>query len=448
MPRVAFHTLGCKVNQYDTEALAALFRGSGYEVVDFGAPADVYVINTCTVTAEGGRKSRQLVRRARRRNPDAVVVVAGCLPQVAADEAAAIPGVDVVVGQTERARMVDLVEAARAARGGAEGAARRPAPLVAVGNVFRAREFEELPIAGFAGRTRAVLKVQEGCNEMCTYCIVPFARGRPRSRRPEEAKAEAARLAAAGYRELVLAGIHLGAYGRDLPERPTLAALLRAVHEVEGIARIRLSSLEPMDVGEDLLEAMAALPRVCPHLHLPLQSGSDAVLRRMGRRYTTAGFRDLVRAARARIPGLAVTTDLIAGFPGETEEDHAATLAFVAEIGFSRLHVFPFSPRAGTPAASYPGQVPRAERERRARELAALGERLALESHRALVGQVVEVLVEGEVPGERLMRGYTPQYVRVSFPGAQELRNRIVLVRITAAGPDGVSGVADPDSAH
>ncbi len=445
---MAVHTLGCKVNQYDSEALAGLFRRSGYRVVDFSAPADVYIINTCTVTSESDRKSRQLIRRARRRNPEAVVVVAGCYSQVAPGEVAAIPGVDVVVGNADRARLVELVEAARAAR--AETGAM---PLVAVDNIFRVRDFEELPIAGFTGRTRAVVKIQEGCNEMCTYCIIPFARGRPRSRRPEEVRAEVERLAAAGFREVVLTGIHLGAYGRDLPDRPALADALRAVHEVAGIARIRLSSLEPMDVGADLLDAIAGLPRVCPHLHLPLQSGSDAVLRRMRRRYTVDDFRTLVRAARARIPDLVVTTDVIAGFPGETEEDHAATLSFLKEIGFSRLHVFPYSPREGTPAASYPDQVPPAVRERRAREVAALGERLALEYHRRLVGHVVEVLVEAEASasggvspetarGEDflLLEGYTPQYVRVRFPGGEELRNGLVRVRVTAAGSAGVLG--------
>ncbi len=432
--RVALHTLGCKVNQYDGEALLDLFRRRGYRVVGFDEPADVYVINTCTVTHEGDRKSRQLIRRARRRNPDAVVVVAGCYAQVAAREVARIPGVDVVLGNADRQRVVDLVEEAR---GGG--------PLLAVGDVFRARGFEELSVAGLTGRTRAVVKVQEGCAEFCSYCIVPYARGRPRSRRPEEARAEVERLAAAGYREVVLAGTHLGAYGCDLEpdaagRRPGLADLLRALHGVEGIARLRLSSLEPMDADEALLRALAELPKVCPHLHLPLQSGSDRVLARMRRRYTTDRFRRLVARARELIPDLAVTTDVMAGFPGETEEDHRATLAFLEEMGFSRLHVFPYSPRAGTPAARLPDQVPAAVKERRVRELLALGRELALAAHRRLVGRTVEVLAEEEVAGDGRLQGYTPDYVRARFPGGGELRNRVVPVRVRAADAEGVEG--------
>lgn len=443
---IAVHTLGCKVNQYDSEALLTLFRERGYRPVDFDRAADVYVINTCSVTREGDRKSRQLVRRARRANPDAVVVVAGCYPQTAPGEAAGIPGVDVILGNRDRRRVVDLVEAVRRARPGA--------PLGSVENVFRLREFEELPIAAFTGRTRAVVKIQEGCAEFCAYCIIPYARGRPRSRRPEHVRAEVERLAAAGYREVVLAGIHLGAYGRDLaPEpggggiggagdRPGLAGVLRLIHDVEGIVRIRLSSLEPMDTGDALLETMAALPKVCPHLHLPVQSGADRVLARMRRRYTSAEFRRLAARARALLPDLGLTTDVMAGFPGETEEDHRATLELLEEIGFARLHVFPFSPRAGTPAARFPDPVPAAVRERRVAELIALGERLSLAFHRRLVGREVEVLVEEEAGGDGRLEGYTPNYVRVRFPGGAELRNRLVRVRVTSADAEGVEGTA------
>lgn len=440
-PTVAVQTLGCKVNQYDSEALLTLFRERGYRPVDFDRAADVYIINTCSVTHEGDRKSRQLVRRARRANPDAVVVVAGCYPQTAPGEVAGIPGVDVVLGNRDRQRVVDLVEAARRERPGT--------PLGSVENIFRLREFEELPITAFTGRTRAVVKIQEGCVEFCTYCIIPYARGRPRSRRPEHVRAEVERLAAAGYREVVLAGIHLGAYGRDLPpgpgaggtgSRPGLAGVLRLIHDVEGIVRIRLSSLEPMDTGDALLETMAALPKVCPHLHLPVQSGSDRVLTRMRRRYTSAEFRRLAERARALLPDLGLTTDVMAGFPGETEEDHRATLELLEEIGFARLHVFPFSPRAGTPAARFPDPVPAAVRERRVAELIALGERLSLAFHRRLVGREVEVLVEGEAGGDGRVEGYTPNYVRVRLPGGAERRNRLVRVRVLSADAEGVEG--------
>lgn len=444
--RVAFHTFGCKVNQYDTESLATLFRRRGYLVVGFEEPADVYVINTCTVTDESDRKARRLIRRVRRRNPEAVVVVAGCYPQTAPGEVAGISGVDVVMGNRDRARVVDLVEASR--REGADRGGAGPAHI-AVDNIFRETAFEELGIEGFQGRTRASLKVQEGCNEFCTYCIIPYARGRPRSRRPGDVRAEVERLVRAGFREVVVTGIHLGAYGRDLPDRPTLAALLEAIHGVTGLLRIRVSSLEPMDVGEDLLDAMAALPKVCPHLHLPLQSGSERVLARMRRRYTAQGFRELVDLARRKIPGVAVSTDLIAGFPGETEDDHAATLAFIREIGFSRLHVFPFSPRKGTPAAADPEQAPRAVREMRARELAAAGERLAAGFNRRFLGREVEVLVEEDL-GDGVFAGYSREYVRVRLqagdgdfgpvPAGTDPRNALAMVLVEDAGAEGLRG--------
>lgn len=434
--RVAAHTLGCKVNQYDTEAMLALFRQRGYTVVDFRDRADVYLINTCTVTHEGDRKSRRLISRARRTNPEAVIVVAGCYPQTAPGEVAGIPGVGVVLGNRDRRRVVELVEEARRRQG---------EPVTAVADIFAEREYEDLPIAGFTGRTRAALKIQEGCNEFCTYCVIPYARGRPRSRRPESIRAEAERLASAGFREVVLTGIHLGAYGRDLPpgpgrRRPGLADVLRLVHEVEGIRRIRLSSLEPMDTGDDLLETMTALPRVCHHLHLAIQSGADRVLERMRRRYTADGFRCLAARARALMPDLGLTTDLIAGFPGETEEDHQATLAYVEEVDFSRLHVFPFSPREGTPAARFPDQVSMEVKERRVRELIALGEWLALAFHQRLVGHPVEVLVESEAGPDGLREGYTSNYVRVRFPSGEGLTNQLVTVRAVAADADGISG--------
>lgn len=433
--RVAFHTLGCKVNQYDTEAMAEVFRRGGYSTVSFDYPADVYVINTCTVTHESDRKSRQLIRRARRLNPDAVVVVAGCYPQVAPDEARRIDGVDLVIGNQDRGRILELVEGLMDAGGRRAGAH----AVSAVGKIFRVREFEELGIAGFSGRTRAPVKVQEGCNEFCTYCIIPYARGRPRSRRPEAVREEVERLAEAGFKEVVLTGIHLGAYGRDLPNRPTLAGLLRLIHDVPGIIRIRISSIEPMDVAEDLLFAAAELPKVCHHLHLPLQSGSDTVLQRMKRRYSTADFRRLVAAARRAMPDVAISTDVIAGFPGEREEDHRATMGFVEEMGFTRLHVFPYSPRAGTPAASFPDQLPPSERDRRARELIDLGSRLSLAYHQTFLGETVEVLGEGG-GGEGLVSGHTPHYVSVTFPGPESLVNEVVSVLVEGASAEGLKG--------
>lgn len=426
--RVAVHTLGCKVNQYDSEAMLTLFRRRGYETVAFGDAADVYVINTCAVTEEGDRKSRQLIRRARRRNPQAVVVVAGCYPQTAPGEVAGIPGVDVVLGNQDRVRVVEL----------AEEAGRSRQPIQQVGNIFRITEFEEMGIEDYEGRTRAPVKIQEGCHEFCSFCIIPYARGRPRSRRPEEVRAEVERLAASGVREVVLTGIHLGAYGQG--RGPGLAGVLRHIHPVEGIERIRLSSLEPMDAGQGVIEAMAALPKVCRHLHLPVQSGSDPVLARMRRRYTAHQFRGLADLAREKLPGVALTTDVMAGFPGESEEDHLATLALIEEVGFTRLHVFPFSARPGTPAARFPDQVPAAVRERRALELAELGARLALAHHRGLVGRRVEVLVEYPLE-DGWREGYTGDYVRVRFPDAAGVRPRtFAWVEVEEADAEGVRG--------
>lgn len=450
--RVAAHTLGCKVNQYDTEAMLRVFRQAGYDVVDFDEVADVYLINTCTVTHEGDRKSRQLVRRARRRNPGAVVVVAGCYAQTSPGEVAGIEGVSLVLGNRDKGRVAELVEEAR----------EKEEVLVSVGNIFQAREFEEIGIDGFGGRTRAAVKIQDGCNEFCTFCIIPYARGTVRSRAPEQVRSEVKRLARAGFQEVVLTGIHLGAYGRDLPGKPGLALILEKIHEVPGIRRIRLSSLEPMDAGDGVIQTMARLPKVARHLHLPVQSGSDPILQAMRRHYTTGEFRSLVAEARRLMPGIAITTDVMVGFPGETEELFAETLAFVEEIGFSRLHVFPFSPRKGTKAATMPGQVPGSVKSRRVKRLLELGDRLAREYHSRWIGREVEVLVEEELSGEPpreaglagergefgvVLNGLTDNYIRVFFEGREWWPGRFVRVRITGATAEGAWGrvVAAPE---
>ncbi|HEY8449538.1 MAG TPA: tRNA (N(6)-L-threonylcarbamoyladenosine(37)-C(2))-methylthiotransferase MtaB [Bacillota bacterium] len=436
---MAFYTLGCKVNQYDTEAMAERFRQSGYEVVPFESAADVYVINTCTVTHQGDAKSRKLIRRAKRQNRRAVVVVAGCYAQTSPEEVRRIPGVDVIVGNNHRDVVVDLVELAR---GSGE-------PVCVVENLFRAEEatvYQELPISGFGSRTRAVVKVQDGCTEFCTYCIIPYARGMLRSRRPGDVVREVRRLAEAGYKEIVLAGIHLGAYGKDFREDIGIAELLKHLAPIRGIERIRLSSIEPMDVDEDLIEVMAAHPNICRHLHLPLQSGCDEVLARMKRRYTTAQFARIVEEARRRLPEIAITTDVMVGFPGETDEHHARSRAFIEAIGFSRLHVFPFSPRKGTPAARFTDQVPPAVQGRRVRELLAVGRRLALDYHRRFVGRELEVLVEEDVNAQGWCEGYTDNYIRVAFDAKSAgwdpdaLVNRFVRVRLEHAEAERVVG--------
>ncbi len=432
--RVAFVTLGCKVNQYDTEQMLTLFRRSGYKIVEFDQPADVYVINTCTVTGRGSAKSRQLIRNAIRRSPLSVVAVTGCYTQTRPDEVAAIPGVNLIIGTQDRERVVELCEEA----------AGRDVPIRAVNNVWQAREFEDIPIENFSRGTRAVVKVQEGCNVFCTYCIIPYARGKPRSRPPESVRAEVEQLAGQGYREVVLTGIHVGSYGKDVGNRFTLEGLMEQVAGVPGIERVRLSSIEPGHVSDRLIALMAENPRICRHLHLSLQSGSETVLRRMKRAYTAGEFRSKVERIKAVMPDCGLTTDIIVGFPGETEAEHRESLAFVREMGFSRLHVFPFSVREGTPAATMPGQVPRGLKEQRTHEMIALGDELAREFHARFIGTTLQVLAETEADTEpSWLEGYTRNYIRVQFPGGDELQGTLIPVRLTAVVDEICQGEMD-----
>lgn len=429
--RVAFVTLGCKVNLYDSESMMALFRRAGYDVVDFADAADIYIINTCTVTGRGAAKSRGLIRNAVRRAPMSVVAVAGCYTQTDPDEVAAIPGVSLVIGNQDRSRVVELCEEAMA----------RERPIRAVNNIWLAREFEEIPLDTFAGRTRAVIKIQEGCNIFCTFCIIPYARGKPRSRKPESVLQEAERLAAEGFREVVLTGIHLGSYGKDLTEDCTLAGLVEQLAEISGVDRIRLSSLEPRHVSDHLIALLREHPKVCGHLHLSLQSGSQSVLERMKRAYTAEEYRQAVRKIRAAVPDVGLTTDVIVGFPGETVAEQQESMAFVREMGFSRLHVFPYSARKGTPAATMPDQVPRQVREERSREMIRLGEELALDFHRRHLGQTMLVMTELEADTENgWLEGYTHNYMRVRLPGGDELRGTLIPVRLDDATADGCTG--------
>ncbi|MGE5554415.1 MAG: tRNA (N(6)-L-threonylcarbamoyladenosine(37)-C(2))-methylthiotransferase MtaB [Betaproteobacteria bacterium] len=453
-PRVAFHTLGCKVNQSDTEAVAALFRKAGYEVVDFSSPADVYVVNTCTVTSLGDKKSRQALRRAKRQNPDAVVVAMGCYAQTAPGEVAVIPGVDLVVGTAGRRELVRLVEEARrlnaAGAGPSPRGAAKPGARVAVAAYDSGAEFEELAGGAVADRTRATVKIQEGCRQFCSYCKVPYARGPERSRAPEAVLKEVERLVGEGFQEVVLTGIHLGSYGRDLEgERPwDLARLAGEIARVPGLARLRLSSLEPTDVTDELIALVRENPVLCRHFHLPLQSGDDELLRRMNRRYTTAEYARVIDRVRDAVPEAGVTTDLIAGFPGETEGHFQRTLAFVREMAFSHLHVFPYSRRSGTPAAAFPDQVPDVVKHDRVRRLIAVGRELSLAFHRRMVGREAEVLFEGEVgaPGRPegadgpWWSGLTDTYVRVLTPSPAPLAGRFGRVWVERAAEEEIYG--------
>ena len=421
-------TLGCKVNQFETETMEGLFRARGYDVVPFEERAEVYVINTCSVTHLSDRKSRQLIRRAARTNPAACIAVTGCYAQVAPEEIRALEGVRVVIGTKERARIVDYVEEALRADTGAIGA---------ITDIMQARVFEDIPLHSLPHRTRAFLKIEDGCQNFCTFCIIPYARGPVKSRELSAVAREMRLLTGAGFREVVLTGIHLGAYGIDLVGHPTLADACRTVLAEEGLRRLRLGSLESVELSADLLELMRTEPRFAAHLHLPLQAGSDAVLRAMNRHYDTAAFARLLEEVRAAVPGVAISTDIIVGFPGETEADFAAGLDFVRQMGFARMHVFPYSPRKGTPAARRTDQVPPMVRKERAARMQALADALAEEYHRAALGSDVDVLFETSEDG--VTDGLTETYIRV-YTDAPVTRGEIVPVRLTHLYRDGVWG--------
>ena len=423
--RIAIHTLGCKVNQVETAALEAELCRRGHVLVPFEEAADAYIVNTCTVTAVSDKKSRQLIRQAQRRAPEAVVAVCGCYAQTAPEAVEAL-GVDLVAGTAGRMAFLDDLEALLSARTGAT--------RVTVDDSMTRRSFELLPAGGLEGRTRAMLKVEDGCVNFCAYCVIPYARGPVRSLPLKDAAAEAARLAGEDYRELVLTGIELSSWGRDLPGRPELAGLVEAVCRAAPGCRVRLGSLEPRTVTEDFCRRCAALPNLCPHFHLSLQSGCDATLKRMNRKYNTARYLQSAALLRAHFPRPGITADLIVGFPGETEAEFAATLAFLRRCGFSALHIFPYSRRFGTPAAEMPDQVPRQEKENRARRAAALARHLEETYLDSWVGETLPVLFEEEKGG--LWRGHAPNYTEVRAPG-RDLHNRVLPVEIT-----GVAGTA------
>ncbi len=364
MPSVAFHTLGCKVNFYDTEAIWQLFKHEGYEQVDFEQTADVYVINTCTVTNTGDKKSRQIIRRAIRRNPDAIVAVTGCYAQTSPAEIMAIPGVDLVIGTQSRDQIIPLVNEYREKR----------QPINAVRNIMKTREFEELDVPDFADRTRAFLKIQEGCNNFCTFCIIPWSRGLMRSRSAESVLRQAHMLVDAGYKEIVLTGIHTGGYGEDL-QGYGLAELLWDLDKVDGLKRIRISSIEASQITDEVLEVLQHSEKMCRHLHIPLQAGDNDVLKRMRRKYTTEEFAAKIEHIHRIMPGVAITTDVIVGFPGETEEMFRRGYQFMEQMQFSEMHVFPYSKRTGTPAARMEDQVDEEVKNERVHKLIDLSER-------------------------------------------------------------------------
>ncbi|MBC2721062.1 tRNA (N(6)-L-threonylcarbamoyladenosine(37)-C(2))-methylthiotransferase MtaB [Desulfosporosinus sp.] len=405
---VCFVTLGCKVNQTESEAMAQLFREAEYQVVSSQEEADVVVVNTCTVTNTGDSKSRQIIRRMIKAHPDSVMVVMGCYAQTAPGEILGIEGVDLVLGTQDRSKILEWIERVKAEK----------APQNAVRGIWDAEEFEELPQLSEEHRTRAMLKIQEGCNQFCTYCIIPYARGPLRSRRPENAIAEARRLVEEGYPEIVLTGIHTGFYGQDLGDEWNLARLIGELDKIPGLRRLRLSSIEPMEYTDDLIESIVLSEKVCPHVHIPLQSGSDNVLARMNRPYNLKEYRELLEKLRQRIPGLAVTTDIIVGFPGETDEDHESTIRFAESCDFSGIHVFPYSKRKGTPAADYPDQVLKKLKDQRVKELLVVARDSQLRFSRRFIGDSVEVLIE-RVDPQGCGVGHTPHYIQVEIPSPE-----------------------------
>lgn len=424
MAKIAFYTLGCKVNQADTASMENLFLRSGHRLVSFDGEADVYIINTCVVTNTGQRKSRQTIHRAIRKNPNALIVVTGCYPQTAAEEVKAIAGVDMIIGNQDRAQIVQLVEERLAHR--------QTDTLDAVHKLTASTAFEEMAAGDITDKTRAFLKIQEGCNQFCTYCIIPYARGPLRSRSLESIRTETQRLISAGFKEIVLIGIHLGCYGKENPNGPTLYDAVKTVLDVPGVQRLRLGSLESVEVEPRLLTLMQEDARFCRHLHLPLQSGCDKTLQAMHRPYTTAKFKTLLADIKNRVPDIAITTDVIAGFPGETEADFETTCKFAESCGFSKMHIFPFSARKGTPAEKFAGAVTEAVKKERADILGRIDETMHKAFLQAMVGQTAEVLFE-QPAGEDYFEGLTGNYQRVFVKsGGRNLGGKILPVKITA----------------
>ena len=427
--KIAFYTLGCKVNQYETQALEQLVTQRGHSLVPFEETADAYVINTCTVTAVSDKKSRQVIRRARKAAPDAVIAVCGCYPQTHPDDVEKL-GVDLISGTGDRTGFVDLLEREWSDR----------QPITALDDAFSRRTFEPLPAGGLEGRTRAMLKMEDGCVNFCSYCIIPYARGRVRSLPLADCVRQARELEAAGYREIVLTGIEISSWGQDLEGKPELMEAIEAI--CQGLSpdtRVRLGSLEPRTITPDFCRRAAALPNLCPHFHLSMQSGCDTVLARMNRKYDSNRYYESVTFLHEAYDRPAVTTDLIVGFPGETEEEFQQTLDFIQKCAFSAMHIFPYSKRPGTPAAKLPGQVRNAVKEERAHRAAQIARTMQDTYLDSWVGETVPVLFEEEREG--LWRGHTTRYCEVEVQSVQPLHNQLRQVQITGHAGGALQGV-------
>ncbi|HIE28986.1 TPA: tRNA (N(6)-L-threonylcarbamoyladenosine(37)-C(2))-methylthiotransferase MtaB [Candidatus Poribacteria bacterium] len=437
MPTIAFITLGCKVNQYDTQVMREIARQSGYEVVSESKSADIYVVNTCTVTHASDRKARQTIRKTKRLHPNAKILVTGCYADSDGKNIEEIEGVTLVFGNYRKKCLAEYLRKLGGFGNDASSLSESP-------HLNRNVPYPPFhsSITTFDGQTRALVKIQDGCNTFCTYCIVPHVRGRMTSRPIDDIVREIEALAQNGYKEVVITGIHLGAYGKDIQNSVTIADVLEQIHPIDGIERIRLSSIEPMDVPDDLIERIALLPKVAPHFHLPLQSGNNEILKLMGRRYTVEEYACLVGKIRATFPDVGITTDIMVGFPSETDAQFNDTYNFIKEMAFSRLHVFRYSPRRGTPAASYPGRIPAKVSATRSEAVRELGHRLAEEFHTQMLGKVMEALVEDSREGkDNLLTGFTGNYIRVLMDVPDTMINRMIRVRLVELEDGFVKGV-------
>ena len=428
MKKAALHNLGCKVNAYETEAMQELLEQNGYEIVPFQEGADIYIINTCTVTNMADRKSRQMIHRAKKMNPDAIVVAAGCYVQAQENSGKVDECIDIVIGNNKKQNLIEILEEYEQKRKEADGMFVQQEVI----DINHTKEYEELHLTKTAEHTRAYIKVQDGCNQFCTYCIIPYARGRVRSRRKEEVVEEVSTLAGNGYKEVVLTGIHLSSYGVDFEEKETLLSLIQAVHAIEGIERIRLGSLEPRIITEEFAAALSALPKICPHFHLSLQSGCEATLKRMNRRYSAEEYFEKCTLIRKHFENPALTTDVIVGFPGETEEEFEESRAFVEKVNFYETHIFKYSKRQGTKAAVMPDQVPEQEKTRRSNILLALDEQNRKVYEERFAGKETEILVEEQMEkdGKTYWVGHTKEYIRLAVVSDENLSGRLVRVTV------------------
>ncbi|WP_122641313.1 MULTISPECIES: tRNA (N(6)-L-threonylcarbamoyladenosine(37)-C(2))-methylthiotransferase MtaB [unclassified Romboutsia] len=434
MKKVAFYTLGCKVNQYETEAMLEMFKKDGYEQVGSEEYADVYVINTCTVTHMSDRKSRQYIRRMKKKNPNAIIAVVGCYSQVSPEEILEIEEVNLVMGTNERRTIVEEIKKLEESKGEKKAST--------VDDIMKVRAFEEIEISQSNGRTRAFMKIQDGCDRFCTYCIIPYARGgKVRSRDIESIVNEAKTLAENGYKEVVLTGIHVASYGKDLRESNLkLLDVIKRINEIDGIERIRTSSVEPILFTDEFVSEVAKMKKVCPHYHLSLQSGCDETLKRMNRRYTTEEYKAIVNILREKIPNVAITTDVIVGFPGETNDEFNKTYDFLRDIELSQMHVFKYSPRKGTPASTMENQIDPQIKQFRSDQLIALSKTNFNKFAEKFIGSDMEVLFETNVVDNKY-EGLTPNYIRVVVESNEDIHGKILKVKLTDIKDEYVEGI-------